>query len=140
MATSTITEITASSPLEHEALTRFLSTVTALVVRAAGPDWDPRLDTRFPPDAVETALHSLTAHLDLAGPVAPYMQDTPTAGSSDFNASPVTSLSLDRPNVAVGVKTSPDEAETGLPKYPGKQIFSVPAACLKRADFVAEVG
>lgn len=97
----TFTEITASSPLEHEALTRFLSTVTALVVRAAGPGWDPSLDTRFPPDAVETALSSLAAHLDLAGPVDPFMQDAPTAGSSDFNASPVTSLSLDRPNLTV---------------------------------------
>ena len=95
------TQIMASSPLEHEAITRFLTTVTALVVRAAGPAWDPRRDTRFPPQAVEGALASVAAHLDLADPIDPFMQDAPTREPSEYNASQVTALSLDRPNPTV---------------------------------------
>lgn len=95
------TEITASSPLEHEALTRFLTTVVALVVRAAGPGWDPRTDPRFPPEAVDVALESIVSHLDLADPVDPFMQDAATGAPLEFNAAQVASLSLDRPNLTV---------------------------------------
>jgi len=95
------TEITASSPLEHEAITRFLTTVTALVVRAVGPNWDPRSETRLPAQAVEAALSTVAAHLDLADLVDPFMQDAATGEPSEFNAAQVTSLSLDRPNLTV---------------------------------------
>jgi hypothetical protein len=95
------TEISASSPLEHEAITRFLTTVTALVVRAVGPGWDPRAGTRFPLEAVEAALSMVAAHLDLADRVDPFMQDAATGEASEFNAAQVTSLSLDRPNLTV---------------------------------------
>lgn len=95
------TEITAASPLEHEAITRFLTTVTALVVRAAGPSWDPRRDTRFPSGAVDEALASVAASLDLADRVNPFMQDAPTGEAGEYNCARVTSLSLDRPNLTV---------------------------------------
>lgn len=95
------TEITAASPLEHEAITRFLTTVTALVTRAAGPSWDPRRDTRFPPGVVDEALASVAPHLDLADRVKPFMQDAATEEASEYNCAPVTSLSLDRPNLTV---------------------------------------
>jgi hypothetical protein len=97
----TLKEITASSPLEHEAITRFLTTVTALVVRAAGPDWDPRTDPQFPVHAVEEALSLVIAHCDLAGVTDPFMQDVASGSPSDFGAAPVASLSLDRPNGTV---------------------------------------
>jgi hypothetical protein len=95
------TEITAASPLEHEAITRFLTTITALVARAAGPSWDPRRDTRFPPGVVDEALTLAAPHLDLADRVNPFMQDAPTEEAGDYNCAPVTSLSLDRPNLTV---------------------------------------
>jgi hypothetical protein len=101
MGAHELTEITASSPLEHEAITRFLTTVTALVVRAADEDWDPRDDAQFPPVAVDTALSQVAAHLDLAALYDPFMQDVSTGDASDFKAGHVTSLSLDRPNSTV---------------------------------------
>lgn len=94
----TFAELGADSPLEHDALTRFLTTVTALVVRAAGPDWDPRAEPRFPVDAVETALASVSGSLDLADPVNPFMQDVAEGLPAGAG---VVALSLDRPNDTV---------------------------------------
>jgi hypothetical protein len=96
-----LAEISATSPLEHEAITRFLTTVTALVVRAAGEDWDPREDARFPEHAVDAALLSVSGSLDLASIADPFMQDPSIRDAAELNTAAVTSLSLDRPNQTV---------------------------------------
>lgn len=92
--------IEASGPLEQEALTRFLTTITALVVRHTGPDWDPRSDAAFPIAAVDAALAAVSEHLFLDHDITPFMQD-PAPAERPKGAKAVLSLAFERPNGTV---------------------------------------